>query len=423
MPKIGFHINFSKTDKNDFAPIRAKIAVESRAVNKNLGLKIKVTKNSNGKFECARWDANKQRAANFRKAEKHYQDYIDINNFLDEYESKAKTFFKECTIKSVPLTVQLATKFFNNEYAGSNTPAKGFWGAYDEFLIYAIKTFEPNTSRMHKSNKNKLEEFQSSTGYKITFDSINLVFFDKLTDYILFEQEHGFNYLPAIIKRLKAFMNWSFERNYHKTREFKKFTSTEKSGSIIHLTESELKQLLHFPFESERLKKVRDFYCVGCLTGARYSDLKNLTKDNISDGKLIFTTQKTNTKISLPLFDGLKTIIDRYPQQHKLLPKISQQKLNDYIKEACEKAEITAQTEKKTFVKNSHKTIFYPKHKLLGTHTARKTFVCLAHSKNIDIPTIMACTGIKDYKTIERYLEVSPGTKEKALNTMFGDLG
>jgi|GEM_PF-2834696 len=55
-----------------------------------------------------------------------------------------------------------------------------FWAAYEEFLKICELTSEPNTIRSRKSKKVKLEGFQSETGYKMTFESINLDFFDKL---------------------------------------------------------------------------------------------------------------------------------------------------------------------------------------------------------------------------------------------------
>jgi integrase len=217
-------------------------------------------------------------------------------------------------------------------------------------------------------------------------------------------------------------MNWSYARNYHKNREHDKFSATEKSGSVIHLTYDELQQLINYPFKSPTLQKVRDVYCFGCLTGARFSDLKQLTKDNISNGELIFTTDKTTTPIRMPLIEELTTILDRYPEQYTLLPEYAMKNVNKYIKKACKEAGITTITEKLTFEKNEAIPIYKPKYELIGTHTARKTFVCLAHDRGMDITTIMSCTGIRDIKTISRYLEVSVNTKKKGLENAFRGL-
>jgi len=48
------------------------------------------------------------------------------------------------------------------------------------------------------------------------------------------------------------------------------------------------------------------------------------------------TQQKTNKEVIIPMYKGVQTIVSRYPDLGRLLPKFSNQKLNDYIKEACE---------------------------------------------------------------------------------------
>lgn len=411
MAKIGFHLNKSKEGDDGIIPIRAKISVESKAVIKTLPYKAKENK----------WHKSKQRVIPNRETEK-YNNHKEINSFLDDYTSKANKLFNDCILNDVPLTIDLVKDFFNGIQPNFKKTKIGFWQAYDEFIKTGEIDLEPNTIRSRKSKMKKLLYFQNDTGYIITFESVTLNFFDKLKEYILFDKEHGYNYFPGIIRQLKAFMNWSFDRGYHTNRTYKKFSAQEKEGSIIHLTFQELQQLINYPFESEKLARVRDFYCFGCLIGARYSDLKRLTKDNIADGMLKYTTEKTNVEITIPLFPGLTTIIDRYPEQYLLLPKYSGQRACDYIKEACQIAGINTPTEYKTFLKNETIKEFFPKYKLIGTHTARKTFVCLAHSKGMDIKTIMDITGIKNEKTLSRYLNVSIDTKKEKLTKVFGNL-
>ena len=418
MAKITFHVNKDKKDSKDFAPIRAKVAVQSKAVVKNIPFKVKI----NEKGEFVKWDIEKQRFADFRKEEKNSEFYNNANSLLDEYTAKANRLFYDCRLNDIPLTIDLVKNFFNGIQPNFKPSKKEFWEAYKEFLKVGELTLEPNTIRSRKSKNKKLENFQTETGYKLTFDRINLDFFDKLNEYILFTKGHGFNYMPALTRQLKAFMKWSLERNYHSNTTFKKFPVKEKEGSIIYLTYQELQHLINFQFESEKLNRVRDFFCFGCLTGARYSDLKRLTKDNISDGLLKFTTEKTNKSITIPIYPGLTTIINRYPEQHKLLPKYSGQKVCDYIKKACEKADINTPTEYKTHHKNETIKEFFPKFKLIGTHTGRKTFICLAYSRGMDVKMIMNITGINDEKTLRRYLEIDIDTKIEAVNKAFGEL-
>jgi len=53
---------------------------------------------------------------------------------------------------------------------------------------------------------------------------------------------------------------------------------------------------------------------------------------------------------------------------------ISNQKMNKYVKELCELAELDEQFEVNTFKGKIKTTTFQPKHELVSTHTGRRTF-------------------------------------------------
>lgn len=114
------------------------------------------------------------------------------------------------------------------------------------------------------------------------------------------------------------------------------------------LSADELERIENKEFEITRLDQVRDIFVFSCYTGLAYVDVANLTKDNIQIGidgnKWIYTYRhKTKTKSNIPLLPKAKEIIEKY-QDHpytagtnKLLPTLSNQKLNSYLKEIADK--------------------------------------------------------------------------------------
>jgi integrase len=407
MPNLKYYIDKNKVDSKGFVPIKANIATDSKNNWKTVG-----------KVKPRYWNKKQQRVSTPRPNEED-NDYEDTNSFLDTYQSDAKKYFRDCTLHKIKVTQEVVQNYFNGQKITFNPVKKDLWEAYEEFLKSGELEKAPNTIRNRKTIKNYLKTFESETGYKMTFDSIDLVFFDKLKENVLVTNEHGYNYLSAITDKFKAFMTWSLKRKYHSNTTYKDFSAPEKEGSIVHLTFQELQQLLNHPFENKKLQKARDFYCFGCFTGLRYCDIESLTKDNIIDGMIKTTTQKTNREVVIPLFPGVQTIIERYPDPHKLLPKFSNQKLNDYIKDCCKEAKINTLTESKSFEKNITITEFKPKHELIGTHTARKTFICLAYDRGLDIEMIKSITGITREKTLRRYLQISTDAKKKKLMKAF----
>jgi len=408
MINLTFIIDKNNTDKNGLAPIKANVTI-------NYKKKRYIVE----KIKPQYWNSTKQRV-NKPKPHEPENDYENINARLKTFQDDANKYFKDCKLNNIPVTLELVESYFKGHRM--NFKPVMFWDAYKQYLQAGKLEKTPNTNRNRQTIFNKLQNFETDTGYKLTWETINLVFWDNLKEYILETKAHDYNYLSAIADKFRAFMTWSHERSYHTNTIYKRFSAPEKEISIVYLTFDELQHLINFKFESKKRQRARDFFCFGCLTGLRYIDLVQLTKDNIVDGTIKTTTQKTNKEVTIPIFPGLKTIIDRYPDAYKLLPKFSNQKLNKYIKECCAEAEINALVEYKTFEKNITIKEFRPKHELIGTHTGRKTFICLAYDKGIDIEMIKSITGITREKTLKRYLQVSIEAKRDKLNQAFGSL-
>jgi site-specific recombinase XerD len=119
-----------------------------------------------------------------------------------------------------------------------------------------------------------------------------------------------------------------------------KFQRTERE----FLIDEEILALHQAELRETRLDTCRDLFLFACYTGLAYIDLANLRADNIVlgiDGELWLRTsrQKTDTRVSVPLLPQAITILNKYKdqpglkKQNKVLPCISNQKMNDYLKE------------------------------------------------------------------------------------------
>ena len=112
----------------------------------------------------------------------------------------------------------------------------------------------------------------------------------------------------------------------------------------VFLNEDELENLSTKNFKNERLSLVRDIFLFSCYTGLAYIDTQKLTHQNINLGldgnKWIFTKrQKTKTTSNIPLLPQAESIVEKYKDNKtclnsgKLLPVLSNQKMNAYLKE------------------------------------------------------------------------------------------
>lgn len=168
------------------------------------------------------------------------------------------------------------------------------------------------------------------------------------------------------------------------------------------LTEDQIKKLMNKAFNLKRLEQVRDVFVFSCYTGLAYIDVKNLRQANIRksfDGKLwiMGKREKTGVNFNIPLLDIAKEILDKYAgtlPDEKVLPVLSNQKMNAYLKEIGTICEIE---------------------KELTYHLARHTFATLTLSKGVSIESVSKMLGHSNIKTTQIYAKI---TDAKVSNDM-----
>ena len=163
------------------------------------------------------------------------------------------------------------------------------------------------------------------------------------------------------------------------------------------LTEHELGILQNKSFSIERLKLVKDIFIFSCYTGLAYVDVQKLKRSEINIGvdgeKWIFTKrQKTDSSSRIPLLPAALEILENYqehPQckfQDKVLPVLSNQKMNSYLKEIADVCGIQ---------------------KNLTYHIARHTFATtVTLSNGVPIETVSKMLGHRNLKTTQHYAKI-----------------
>lgn len=159
------------------------------------------------------------------------------------------------------------------------------------------------------------------------------------------------------------------------------------------LTDEEIQVIMKKEFPTQRLEQVRDVFIFSCFCGLAYIDVANLKEDNIVelDGKKWIMTkrQKTNIPSNILLLDIPLKIIDKYKGKTKggkLLPILSNQKMNSYLKEIADVCGIK-------------KTLTY--------HVARHTFATMTLSKGVPIESVSKMLGHTNIKTTQIYARIT----------------
>lgn len=161
--------------------------------------------------------------------------------------------------------------------------------------------------------------------------------------------------------------------------------------------------------DGRNLELARDLFMIGVWTAQRVSDYNNLSPDNIQavkdgDEEFLIVTlhqQKTGRFVEIPCNSKLRAIFEKYPNG---MPKLSDAKINLYIKEIGRMAGIDNVVEIMENRGGSVVKTKYPKYLLISTHTARRTGATLMYLDGMPIYDIMKVTGHKSVTTLEKYI-------------------
>ena len=183
---------------------------------------------------------------------------MTLNALLDMIERAAKDAYRQGIIDGKQITNEYLRDSLNKKLTlhDKNTP---FFDALDEFIVINSVIRQPNTIKKYKSLKKHLKSFERIKNRNLTFDSINLKFYDAFTSYLMNDLEHVNNTVSKYIKTLKTYMKWTMERDYHKNDEFVKFSAKEKPADITYLTSNQLFHLNDIKIENETLVLVKDY--------------------------------------------------------------------------------------------------------------------------------------------------------------------
>jgi integrase/recombinase XerD len=383
---VKFNLRLARTS-NDFAPLTVRITVDGQ--RKNVSLEHKV--------QISNWLPKEE------KLKGNDIDTRNLNNYINEvraklYEAKRTLVLESKTISPESIwdkfegkkeqgpTLNMAVKYHNDTMLNTLT-----WG----------------TAKNYYTTQKYLNEYlKIKLGISdIPLSELNYKF---LIDFDLFLRNHvpgenqkpcGNNTVMKHIERFRKIINMAIKYDWLKQDPFSKFEpkfiKTERgfhSADELFIIESKA-------IFNVSLCIVRDLYLFSCYTGLSFSDADHLKEENLSigiDGEwwITIARQKTNVCSRIPLLPKALEIINKYRNHPKsiargtLLPMISNQRFNSYLKEI-------------QVICNIPRTMTH--------HMARHTFattICLSHG--VSMAAIMEMLGHTKMSTTQLYSKVVP---------------
>ena len=404
-------------DKPD-AKLRFRIKWGENTVAFNVGFRVDIDK----------WNTDSQRCKNNTTHGKKKIHSSLINREIQKFEDISEEVFYLFEQQNKTPSVDEFRDEFNSRLGKKVKAEKTIFEYHLEFMIEQGRESQwtEATYKEHKTIYKRLTDFAP----KLEFEDLTEKGLTKFIDYMntiqVNKTKTGLknSSIRKNLDNLKWFLRWATNKGYNKETSFITFQPKlkEVKNTIIFLTWEELMQLYNFkiPSTCPHLEKVKDVFCFCCFTSLRYSDVANLKTSSIFEDHIQVTTIKTYETLRIELNDYSKSILNKYKEcnfdNNLALPVISNQKMNDYIKELGELCGIDSPVSV-TYYKGSERVDeVHKKHKLLTTHCARRTFISNAIMLGIAPEIVMKWTGHEDYKAMKPYIAIADKAKRDAMD-------
>ncbi|MDM1050007.1 site-specific integrase [Sphingobacterium hotanense] len=415
--------SLEKRKKNDLQilenlPIRVRIIYAGERLDMSTGYRVDLNK----------WDEDKQRVKP-STTNKLKQSASEINASLIKMESVIQDIFKIYEVKEeipslsvlkgeINAKIKIQTPIVENKTTKIN-----FFETFNQFLRECAKedNWAPATIKKYTTLRNNLEKFDK----RISLDSFDHKKLDKYLDYLVTKHKYKNTTLEKHLKFLKRFLKWGVGKKYITNDAYKDFFPKIKKvrKKVIFLTKSDIDKIKNFqiPDEKQYLERVRDVLIFSCFSGLRYSDLYALSWDDMKSSSLEFVTEKTDDKIIVELNDHTRAIIEKYRYirfpKNKVLPVISNQKYNDYLKELGELVGFNDSIKEVFFRGNERIEIVKSLYSHFSSHIGRRSFICNGLYMGIPVHIMMKWTGHSDYDSMRPYIDTVDSMRSKAMET------
>lgn len=380
---LHFYLKKPKNYEKGTIPIYLRITVDG------------VPKELSSKRTCdpGRWNSAAERAVGTR------EDSRALNAYLDTLQAKVY----EAKRKMIESNQLITASSIKDHLLGTDQRNKMLIKIFENYNGNIKKLIGIDYSEATWTKYDRTKRFAQlfiQWKYKekdLPIQCLNMEFVNGLELWLKTERKCGQNATMKYISILKMVVLFCVNNNWLDKDPFARFKMSKEEVIPEFLTKEEIQTISSKEIKIDRLRQVRDVFLFCCFTGLAYVDIKKLNASEVSagvDNELwIFTRRgKTNTPSRIPLLPVSQKILDVYkhhPQcinSRRLLPVLSNQKYNSYLKELADICGI-------------------PKN--LTTHTARHTFATtVTLSNGVPIESVSKMLGHKKLQTTQHYARV-----------------
>ena len=374
-----FYLKKDRIKSDGSIPVYARITVDKKFTQFNTKLKCKESS----------WESG--------KAVGKSTEVLRLNTTLNEIRTTIHNHYHTIQQRDGYVTAERVKNAFLGKEEQRKTIVSFFEQHNEQFRLKVGNNLSTHKSyTRYELTKNRLITFMREK-YRvddIPIREMNPVFIEKFYMYIRENYECTHNTAMKFVQRVRTIVNYAKNTGSVTADPFANYRLKFEYVERAYLDQQEIDRIWMKSFASERLEQVRDIFVFSCYTGLSYIDICELKSENIRpmfDGHrwIVMPRHKTKVISHIRLLDIPEAILRKYEEKQlkgKLLPIISNQKMNDYLKEI---ADVCGTRKKITF------------------HAGRHSFATLALGYGVPIETVSKMLGHTNIRTTQVYARIT----------------
>jgi site-specific recombinase XerD len=380
---LTFYLNRTKEKKNGDCPVMLRININGQRV-------VLQTKRY---LKAQDWDTNRYQMKGRTTEARVFNEYLEVLRI------KAHKKYNELLTLHDDVTPQMLRDAILGINSAKAKMIVNVWDDHIEHLRLLIgKENTYTTFQKYRTAKNHFVAFLLKH-YRVSDVSIKSIDYDMIQQYSVYlktEKGSSFNTATKFLQNLKRITGICIKNGWLLKDPFASISLALKEVDRPYLTQEELNRLLSFSSPFERLNRVCDIFIFSCYTGLAYIDVKQLRRVELEgneQGYWIRTRrQKTGGRANIPVLPPAQMILDKHVRldllhpEDPVLPILSNQKMNAYLKEIADLCGISKQ---------------------LSFHTARHTFATTVTMMNgVPIESVSKMLGHKNITSTQHYARI-----------------
>lgn len=409
------HVNLRQPNGTKPTPLYLVFKLGAKQHKVSLGVKV-IPNHWNGKANKALISANLseiENKNNFIVNKKVNDGFLAYSNMIDylcshteEINNPQKAIKSIFTMANKTAKKEKLSATLYKALRGGNV-AESSYNRYNGILKEFLEWVEKNHKNMTIDDLTKdiLKEyieylFNQTITHKITHEKVKA------------ENNTILNKIQVILVIVGYLDNDTLYNELHKVT--KGIKTHKQEDNQIYLNEDEIQRIYDLTLEGKE-EVARDLFIVQLSSGQRYSDIEKLSgkslKEYVNGDMVTISQQKTKTKVSFPIDDKAKAILEKYDYT---LPKMSTQDVNKHLKKIGQKAELNTIINNVELRGGDVYEYECKKWQLLTTHCSRRTFVSQSIKDNINTELTKGVTGHKSDSAFRKYNRLTAEERTKA---------